>query len=488
LLELPVLRLRLRTGSELLGRKVTRIYGTELPDPGRYVSAGELVLSGLLWWRRPGDAEPFVAALAHAGAAALAASGADTEGIPDDLIEACTRHEIPLLEVPPDLSFAVITEQVVLALAAGSEGVRKRLLSAATEDASVPTLLDYAAAELGAPCWVLSSTGRLIGGSGTKPAAADALVERFVAAEGRPVGVGGYALFPIGNRQAVPWLLAVGAELPSGPTEVAEELASLIGLARTRDEQVRRVADRVAEPLIRLLGSGSAIGTELAGAFSASGLPADVSLRVLVARTPGAGAGRELLCELLADHPARVFTGTVGEDAYALAESDASWPADWTTSATRTLSTVEPFLKASRVLLGVGGPAPVSGLRGAGEEARHAVAAAAKRADRVAVVSGEEIGMHRLLVAGAPDELRSALRRRVLGALLDYDAEQHGDLVHTLRVFLECSASPARAAKVLHVHVNTLRYRITRASELLGIDLTDFTNQVDIYLALMIEG
>jgi DNA-binding PucR family transcriptional regulator len=140
------------------------------------------------------------------------------------------------------------------------------------------------------------------------------------------------------------------------------------------------------------------------------------------------------------------------------------------------------------VLLGVGGPAPVSGLRGAGDEARHAVAAAAKRADRVAVVSGEEIGMHRLLVAGAPDELRSALRRRVLGALLDYDAEQHGDLVHTLRVFLECSASPARAAKVLHVHVNTLRYRITRASELLGIDLTDFTNQVDIYLALMIEG
>jgi hypothetical protein len=486
LLELPVLRLRLRTGSELLGRKVTRIYGTELPDPGRYVSTGELVLSGLLWWRRPGDAEPFVGALAHAGAAALAASGADTEGIPDDLIEVCTRHAIPLLEVPPDLSFAVITEQVVLALAAGSEGARKRLLSAATEDASVPTLLDYAAAELGAPCWVLSSTGRLVGGSGTKPAAA--LVERFVAVDGKPVGAGEHTLFPIGSRHAVPWLLAVAAELPPGPTEVAEELASLIGLARSRDEQVRRVADRVAEPLIRLLSSGSATGTEWAGAFSASSLPADISLRVLVARTPGANAGRELLCELLADHPARVFTGTVGEDAYALAESDASWPANWTASATRALSTVEPFLKASRVLLGVGGPAPVSGLRGASEDARHAVAVAVDLADRVAVVSGEEIGMHRLLVAGAPDELRFALRRRVLGALLAYDAEQHGDLVHTLRVFLECSASPARAAKVLHVHVNTLRYRITRASELLGIDLTDFTNQVDIYLALMIEG
>jgi hypothetical protein len=486
LLELPVLRLRLRTGSELLGRKVTRIYGTELPDPGRYVSAGELVLSGLLWWRRPGDAEPFVGALAHAGAAALAASGADTEGIPDDLIEVCTRHAIPLLEVPPDLSFAVITEQVVLALAAGSEGARKRLLSAATARRFRPYpprlrrrrarravlgTLEHRAPGRGQR----NETGRRTG--------------RTVRRRGRQAGRRRRAhLVPIGSRHAVPWLLAVAAELPPGLTEVAEELASLIGLARSRDEQVRRVADRVAEPLIRLLSSGSATGTEWAGAFSASGLPADISLRVLVARTPGANAGRELLCELLADHPARVFTGTVGEDAYALAESDASWPANWTASATRALSTVEPFLKASRVLLGVGGPAPVSGLRGASEEARRAVAVAVDLADRVAVVSGEEIGMHRLLVAGAPDELRSALRRRVLGALLDYDAEQHGDLVHTLRVFLECSASPARAAKVLHVHVNTLRNRITRASELLGIDLTDFTNQVDIYLALMIEG
>ncbi|NBH04694.1 PucR family transcriptional regulator ligand-binding domain-containing protein, partial [Amycolatopsis sp. SID8362] len=60
LLGLPGLRLRPRAGAELLDRPVTRIYVTELPDPGRYLSAGELVLSGLLWWRRPGDAEPFV--------------------------------------------------------------------------------------------------------------------------------------------------------------------------------------------------------------------------------------------------------------------------------------------------------------------------------------------------------------------------------------------------------------------------------------------
>jgi hypothetical protein len=488
LLDLPGLHLRLRTGADLLDRKVTRIYGTELPDPGRYLSAGELVLSGLLWWQRPGDAEPFVAAMARAGAAALAASGADSDGIPQDLIDACARHRIPLLEVPPELSFSVITERVVLALAAGSEGARKRLLSAATDDASLSTLLGHAATELGAPCWVLSATGRVVSGNEETPPPVDKLVARFVSAQGHPSGVHGHTLLPIGGRHAVPWLLAVGAELTSGATEIAEELAGLIGLARSRDDQVRRVGDRVAEPLIRLLGSGSATGAELADAFAASGLPADATVRVVLARTPGAGAGRELLGELFAGHPARVLIGALGEDAYALVETDDDWPADWTTSAIRALSTVEPMLGASRVLLGIGGPAQISGLRGAAEEARHAVVAAANRTERVAVVAGEEIGMHRLLLAGAPDELRAALRRRVLGPLLAYDAEQNSDLVRTVRVFLECSGSPARAAKALHVHVNTLRYRIGRASELLDVDLTNFTEQVEVYLALLADG
>jgi len=51
LLEIPELRMRLRTGSGLLGREISRIYVTELLDPSRYVSAGEVGLSGLLWWR-----------------------------------------------------------------------------------------------------------------------------------------------------------------------------------------------------------------------------------------------------------------------------------------------------------------------------------------------------------------------------------------------------------------------------------------------------
>ncbi|WIX88653.1 PucR family transcriptional regulator [Amycolatopsis sp. DG1A-15b] len=430
LLGLPGLRLRPRAGADLLDRPVTRIYVTELSDPGRYLSAGELVLSGLLWWHAPGDAEPFVAALARAGAAALAASGADSDGIPDDVVDACVRHRIPLLEVPADLSFSVITEQVVLALAAASDSARKRLQAAA--EAPVETLLERAAAELGLPCWVLSGLGRLIAGTAPLPMPAGDVVRRHAAREPGPL-----TLVPVEGRHAVPWLIAVGGPLSTAQAELAEEVAGLVGVTRARGSRLE------------------------------VSLPEEVC--VVGLRTEGSDESRDVLSEWLPD---ALLLETAAETSYAATALRPS-PAE--------LSIVEPLLRAKRIVCGIGDPGPRDE---AAQSARYAVEVAARRTGRVAVVPAGEVDVHELLLAGTPDGLRAALRRRVLGPLLAYDAEQHTDLVHTVRVFLECSGSPTRAAKELHVHVNTLRYRIGRAGELLGADLTEFTDQLDVYLAL----
>lgn len=589
LLDIPELRLRVRTGERLLGRGISRIYGTELPDPSRYLSADELVLSGLLWWRGPADAEPFVAALAKAGSAALAASAADTGEIPPELIAACERHAIPLLEVPADLSFAVITERVVLALAGASAG-RIRLRTAAAGDSSLTALLGSAGAELGAPCWVLSATGRVVAGGedgtahGGTPTTADTEVaagaggrartsaaDEEVAAAGReatagrgeprttpgdraattgagaapatddtpatsgreapastrrehaaPAGahgpsagadaashempaapaelarafvaggcrarqVGPYSLLPVARGAAVPWALVVRGDRTRwtpGVAAIADELVSLVELDRSSTEQVRRVADRVAAPLVRLAAGDSLSDSEFATGLAAAGLPGETTVRVVLARgetgTPALGVA--VLSELLAGYPGRTLVGEAADDACALILGD-EWPADWTASAARALSTMESLLPG-RLLIGVGGPARVAELRGAAEQARHALAVAEHRPERVAVVSGEQLRPHQLLIAASTAELRRALRARVLGPLLDYDAAQHADLVRTVEVFLDCSGSPTVAAKALHVHVNTLRYRLARASELLGTDLSVFRNQVDVYLAL----
>jgi DNA-binding PucR family transcriptional regulator len=88
------------------------------------------------------------------------------------------------------------------------------------------------------------------------------------------------------------------------------------------------------------------------------------------------------------------------------------------------------------------------------------------------------------MLAAVPAPVRRSFRDRVLGPLRDYDAEHRSDLVHTLEVFLECSGSWSRCAVRLHVHVNTLRYRIRRIEELTGRDLGTFEDRVDLFLAL----
>ncbi len=65
--------------------------------------------------------------------------------------------------------------------------------------------------------------------------------------------------------------------------------------------------------------------------------------------------------------------------------------------------------------------------------------------------------------------------RQVLGALMDYDSAQGGQLVHTLRLFLENNRSWINTSKKLYIHKQTLVYRMRRIEEITGrsLDSTD---------------
>ena len=54
--------------------------------------------------------------------------------------------------------------------------------------------------------------------------------------------------------------------------------------------------------------------------------------------------------------------------------------------------------------------------------------------------------------------------------LADYDRERQGDLVKTLRVYLDSGFNLTRAAEVLCVHPNTVVYRLRRVKDLTGRD------------------
>ena len=68
--------------------------------------------------------------------------------------------------------------------------------------------------------------------------------------------------------------------------------------------------------------------------------------------------------------------------------------------------------------------------------------------------------------------LAELARQRALGPLEEYAERRGSDLIDTLEVFLDADLDRRRAAERLHVHPNTLDYRLRRVAELTGLDLS----------------
>ncbi|WSG19502.1 helix-turn-helix domain-containing protein [Nonomuraea sp. NBC_01738] len=151
----------------------------------------------------------------------------------------------------------------------------------------------------------------------------------------------------------------------------------------------------------------------------------------------------------------------------------------------RGVRTLEAGLGEGRIALGVSsvthGPAALSSLI---EEARHARRLAALSGERVSVITGDDVSSHRTLLAAIPAELRRSFRSRLLGPLEAYDAANQTELVETLQAYVAESGNWASTAERLHVHVNTLRYRLKRIEELTGRSLNKWDERVDFMLAL----
>ncbi|MGW0857869.1 PucR family transcriptional regulator [Streptomyces sp. NPDC002690] len=572
LLDTDALGLRLLGGEDELDRPVRGVMTTDLRDPSRYLSGGELVLTGLAWRRGATDSEPFVRILAQAGVSALAAGEAELGPIPDDLVEACLRHRMPLFAVNETVAFATITEHVVRQVSGERAGDlaavvdrHRRLMTSGPAGGGPEVVLDLLAGDLSLSAWVLSPTGRRIADAG-KPLpgpVATALAGRHLAAArtGRrgphAASVDGttYALFPIRNtgRSAVPapqdsrgsalseWLLAVEADpgdWPEARLDLLQGVTQLIAVERDRRDAARTVRRRLAQEVLELVQTGAA-PAEIAARLRVAapvllpGLGTAPHWQVVVARVEweaapdggspahngaqdhaGGPAAQALLEEILVD-PAvtgpdsadRIAVAYTEDEAIALVPLPAVAPAgqvpgerpgndgsadgsDPALRASALLDAVREPLSAGladdgRLTLGVSAAVhSAEGLRGALEEARHARRVAAARPGRVCAAGHDELASHVLLLPFVPDDVRRAFTARLLDPLRSYDERHRAELIPTLEAFLECDGSWTRCATRLHLHVNTLRYRVGRIEQLTGRDLARLEDKLDFFLAL----
>ncbi|MBP0460049.1 PucR family transcriptional regulator ligand-binding domain-containing protein [Streptomyces montanisoli] len=611
LLDTEGLGLRLLGGEHELDRPVRGVMTTDLRNPGRYLTGGELVLTGLVWRRDSADSEPFVRILANAGVAGLAVGEADLSGIPDDLVAACAHHRLPLFAVNTAVSFAAITEHVVRQVSGERAGDlaavvdrHRRLMTSGPAGGGPDAVLDLLGSDLDLRAWVLSPTGRRIAGSDAPldpdRAARIAAAHLAVARTGRRgpyrvvLGATTYALFPVrdpaGGPGAAPhralepreaalseWLLCVQADAGDWPAErldLLQGVTQLIAVERDRRDAARAVRRRLAQEILELVqatappaeiaarlrvaapvllpGGGAApswqivvASLEWSGPRAAAGSAATVqSVLEEALATPAAPAGRgtdRIAVAHVADEAIALVPVERGEadDAGREGAGDASGTArggggagDEHTGATGTASAVGaagaagaasaagaagaagarepagqpargPGLYADEIVAAVREPLSAGlgedgrlalgvsavvdsaeGLRGALEEARHARRVAAARQGRVCAAGHHELASHVLLLPFVPDDVRRAFTARLLDPLRDYDQRHRAELIPTLDAFLDCDGSWTRCASRLHLHVNTLRYRIGRIEQLTGRDLARLEDKLDFYLAL----
>ena len=117
-------------------------------------------------------------------------------------------------------------------------------------------------------------------------------------------------------------------------------------------------------------------------------------------------------------------------------------------------------------------------------EAEQALLLGRQLLDRTHVLDFGDLGVYRLLVLLRESPELWEFYRATLATLAEYDRKQRAELLKTLEAFFANLGNLARTADALHVHRNTLLYRLERIREISGLNLDDAEDRLALWLAL----
>lgn len=122
------------------------------------------------------------------------------------------------------------------------------------------------------------------------------------------------------------------------------------------------------------------------------------------------------------------------------------------------------------------------GLRKSFEEAHEALTVGRARYGFGTIAHFKDLGIDRFLYGWLDSPRSRQLAQGLLNPILG--EPNRDELLDTLRVYLECMGRRSQAAQTLHIHRNTLSYRIQHLEQLLKLDLNDAAAQLVLQLAL----
>jgi purine catabolism regulator len=493
-------------GEGRLDVAVRWVHAAELPDVGRLLRGGELLLStGIALPSSPPELAAYVRSLASAGVSGLVIElGRRFFGsLPRVLVDAATELGLPLIELRREVAFVEITEIVHARI------IDELLLERAAATLALGRLLTTRqpeSLERQAHRTLISAIISLSEEGAAGGAAAAAAAETEVEARARTMGI------PVTGRQLVALVVRLpdlgtgpdsgfGPDSGTGPNagtgqdpEQAAGPAPVLGVAEALASACRAA---------RVPALAGALDDLRAGALLSlpAGADADGPLRTiaarLAARTRGAAKSREV-------PGSRAASGSRSGSGSRPASGSHAAPASRAAPGSRAPADTEPGSSPGHVI-GVGAPAGSlrqvrDGFREAREVAdvaiRHASALGDPGIPTVPGIPGVPDGLRpyyrlgdlrlRGLVHVLRDDPRlRAFADRELGPLLGYDAEHGTALIADLAAYLEAGGNKALAAARAHLARPTFYQRLRLIERVLGVSLDDPESRASLHVAFL---
>lgn len=145
-------------------------------------------------------------------------------------------------------------------------------------------------------------------------------------------------------------------------------------------------------------------------------------------------------------------------------------------------------LGGAEVSVGVGRPkSGITGVRSCYREAEQALVMGVRLFGPGRVTSFADLGLYRLLFAmQTSTELREFFDDQVK-PLVEYDRRTGAGLMKTLDAFFRCHGSPTEIAGLLHLHRNTVLYRLRRIEDVGRLRLDNPDTRLNLHLCLKVR-
>ena len=516
-------RPRVVAGHAGLGHDVRWTHVAELPDIAHLLRGGELLLSTGVALPSSLDAlTTFIDELAAVDAAGIVIELGRrfTDTLPQVLLEAANRHELPLIELRRETAFVQVTESVHALIVDAqlselriSEQVHQTFTELSVEGADPTEIVRQTARMASAPVVLENVSHQVLAFDAAGSSAEDLLARwearsRGVAIDSRTGydATAGWLVTVVGAR-GTDWgrlIICLPGEPSPRDVMLAERSGSTLALNRLVERDRESLDRQTHRTLLSAVLSHDETAAELEVRAEALGVPLKGRHLLAVVLRPRIDADAPMRAPLLAQAEVRALSeiaasATRGLRAFGLIGviDDETVGVVLSVSSSRYVDDVlQRFAARVRqqslgeeaergIVIAAGSTVgDVLDLRRSFNEAAQVADAAAMQPERP-FFRLPDVRLRGLVQLLKEDSRLQTYVERELGPLLAYDGERGEDLTGVLRIYLQMGRNKSMAADAAQVSRPSFYDRLRRIEKVLSVDLDDVETCLSLHVALI---